>query len=142
MPQTDEGVARKQLDPEAVRRLNRVTQETGAVICVSSTWRLGDEGQWERTQWMLRCRGVVGRIIDRTPNLFREVPSGLLLSEARRGTEIDAWLKGHPEVSRFAIVDDDGDMFPHMDRLVQTSFETGLLDDHVERLVQMLGRGP
>jgi hypothetical protein len=29
-----------------------------------------------------------------------------------RGEEIKAWLHQHPEVTRYAIVDDDSDMLP------------------------------
>ncbi len=44
-----------------------------------------------------------------------------------RGKEIAAWLHLVP-VDTFAIVDDDSDMGNHIDRLVQTTHEHGLLD--------------
>jgi len=57
-----------------------------------------------------------------------------------RGDEIDEWLSRHPEVSRFAIVDDVDDFLPKQRRyFVHTSYDLGLLDKHVKRLVAILG---
>jgi hypothetical protein len=38
------------------------------------------------------------------------------------------------------ILDDDADMEPHMDRLIQTSWKIGLQDAHMNRAIKMLGR--
>jgi hypothetical protein len=44
-----------------------------------------------------------------------------------RGLEINAWLSQHPEVTQYAIVDDNPDMLPDQSvRFVQTSGEEGL----------------
>jgi hypothetical protein len=56
-----------------------------------------------------------------------------------RGHEIQAWLSRHREVTEFAIVDDNSDMAHLRDRLVLTSWATGMLDEHADRLVAMLG---
>ena len=132
-------ISEHQLDPVAVERLNRVIARTGAVICVSSTWRIGSEEHWRDTRFRLRHRDLKARIVGRTPNLSGRIPGGLLYSAVRRGLEIQAWLDKNPQVTRIAIVDDDSDMAHLMDRLVKTSMELGLLDEHVERLVAMLG---
>ena len=55
-----------------------------------------------------------------------------------RGYEIDFWLRQHPEVDRFVILDDGSDMEMHTHRLVQTDAQEGLLDEHAELAVAML----
>jgi hypothetical protein len=113
-------------DPIAVARLNAFIERTGATIVVSSTWRKGRTLQ--ELIDVMRFFGVTGPIFDKTPEL-----------NTRRGREIDHWLKSHGTmVEKFAIVDDDSDMDPHMDRLVKTEFATGLLDEHCERLAKLL----
>jgi hypothetical protein len=119
----DESIA---IDPVAGSRLEQVLTRTGACMVLSSTWRICNT--LEEVTEFLQKRGVPSaKFIGETPIL-----SGY------RGKEIQAWLKEHPEFVRFAIVDDDSDMEPFLDKLVQTSWETGLLDEHVERLVQLL----
>jgi hypothetical protein len=76
---------------------------------------------------------------------LRKTPGGIYAAEAR-GQEIQAWLDGAPrygiEVESFVILDDDSDMVHLADRLVKTSFETGLLDEHVDRAIAMLVAAP
>jgi hypothetical protein len=56
-----------------------------------------------------------------------------------RGSEIAEWLSRHPEVDRYAIVDDDSDMLPEqVPFFVQTSFETGMTDEHAAKLIEVL----
>ena len=118
----------KHFDPAACARLDRVLFSTGAKVVVSSTWRLTNTtSQIER---FLISRGAASaRIIGATP------PSW---AGSRRGDEIQEYLDGHPGVTRFAIVDDDSDMLHLIPRLVKTTWEEGLLDDHVEKLIRML----
>ena len=55
-------------------------------------------------------------IIDRTPSL-----------PTKRGEEIKAWLDAHPEVERYAILDDDPDMLGEQLRFfTQTDHREGL----------------
>lgn len=124
-------------DPEAVERVNRVTSGAGAVVCLSSTWRLGDQKQWTRTRKLLRVAGIEAEIVDRTPNNGHADP-GAPFHKARRGSEIWDWLQACPTVTGFAIVDDDSDMGPLLPRLVQTTWDRGLQDEHVERLIAVL----
>lgn len=58
-----------------------------------------------------------------------------------RGKEIQMYLKAHPEVTKFAILDDDSDMKPYMNRLVKTESRNGLTFTDTEKLIEMLG-GP
>lgn len=96
-------------------------------IVVSSCWRVG------RTtadlQTLFTDRGLIGAsVIDRTG-----------ASRDSRGEEIQEWLDNHPEVTRFVILDDDADMGSLANRLVQTSFRTGLTCDAVDKVIRAFG---
>ena len=56
------------------------------------------------------------------------------------GGRTGEWLSRHPEVERYAIVDDDSDMLPEqMPFFVRTSAETGgLKKRHADRLIKLL----
>lgn len=129
----------RQVDPEAVARLNRLVVETKSKIVISSSWRkLLDPCELNR---VLVDHGLVAEIIGETP----DAPNDPVMCAAYgpvdhvfRGHEIDYWLKQHPEVTRFVILDDSSDMAMHKNRLVQTDCEEGLLDEHVELAIRMM----
>ena len=53
-----------------------------------------------------------------------------------RGHEIQLWLDEHPEVRRYAILDDDDDMLEHQTpNFFQASCETGLTEELADRIV-------
>lgn len=129
-----------QIDDEAVERLNRIVHATEAVIVVSSSWRkLLDPPDLHR---ILRNHGLRAVIVGETPetakdpDLLAEV--GERVDRYHRGHEIDAWLRRHPQVDRFVILDDGSDMVMHKNRLVQTDCMEGLLDEHVEFAIKLL----
>lgn len=131
------------IDAPTVPRLNAITDRTGAKIVISSSWRLArypdhDPGPVWRLRRILAAHGVTGDIIDVTPHLLEQVPGWVIGKGRERGYEIQAWLDGHPEVTSFAILDDDSDMVHLALRHVKTSWKTGLLDEHVERVIAML----
>jgi hypothetical protein len=124
------------LDEAAIARLRRVIERTGCKVVLSSTWRM-----LERHVDRLReAGGFPSPHQDwRTIELPIEVRNGVVVTR-QRGEEIAEWLSRHPEVERYAIIDDDGDMLPgQLPFFVQTTFETGLTDEHAERLVAILG---
>lgn len=120
----------RQLDRAAIERLNEIIRQTGAKIVVSSTWRM-----WYRPagfQLILEAYGLQGEVIDRT-----------WLSPSRyRAHEIRKWLEEATlKIESFVALDDDSfDMVEVADRLVNTNCLTGLLDEHIERAVEILRR--
>lgn len=132
------------LCPQAIERFRRLVSETGARVVLSSTWRLGNFPN--EHVFALRRAGVLERQHRdwRTKDLRGKVSTGgIELPDHKRGNEIAEWLSRHPEVTRYAIVDDDSDMLPdQMPRFVQTTFETGLRNEHCERLAAILTLGP
>jgi hypothetical protein len=128
-----------QIDRDAVARLNRLVAQTGAKIVVSSSWRLLlDPPELHR---VLAGHGLVAEIIGETPDGPNDPEIRAELSDSDRifrGHEIDAWLRKHPEVERWVILDDSGDMVMHKNRLVQTDAQEGLLDEHVDLAIRVM----
>jgi len=125
------GCRRESIDPDALRRLERIINETGAKIVISSSWRIGRETV--EIKELLRIAGFKHwqEIIDRTPSTSS-------LTE-RRGEEIRMWLDKNPEnIGNFIILDDDSDMDKLMDRLVHTDWEHGLTDVETENAIARL----
>lgn len=118
------------VDPEAVARLDRLIVETGAAVVLSSTWRT--KQPLHQTVWMLAANGLTR---DATQ---RFLGTTAVHNGRERGREIDLWVRAARCVEAFATLDDDSDMDPHMDRLVQTSVEMGLRDEHCARVREML----
>ncbi len=118
------------IDPLIVPRLNRVTDETGAMLVISSTIRKRHRAIEFREHFA--NHGITGKVLGCTPVL-----GGL------RGQEIATWLSDYRRagraVERFAIIDDGVDMEPHLDRLVKTEYDDGMLDVHAEKLIELLG---
>ena len=86
------------LDPALVQRCLDLLTRTGARVVLSSTWRLYPH--------ILAAVTAAIPPSDVTPEV-RERRIGQYVS---RGTEIAMWLAQHPEVTRYAIIDDDHDM--------------------------------
>lgn len=124
------------LDPEAVANLNRIIEETGCQVVISSTWRRSNSlGTLLR---LLCLRGFDKKHWDNfigvTPVLDRKDREMV-----ERGHEIQAWLDKHPEkFDRIVILDDDGDMVHLMPHLVLTSGETGLDTEKTEDVIRRL----
>lgn len=128
-------LARRQLDPATVLLMNDVVRRTGCAVVLSSSCRIAPG--MERMANVLRLGGATFELLDRTPSCAQKVGSLYIGSE--RGAEIREWLDGHPEVTKFAIVDDADDMGPLADRLVQTKWATGLTRADAMALIGMLG---
>lgn len=134
-------------DP-SVANLNKITDTTGASLVISSTWRIGTEGQFEDLILYLQEQGVTAPVVGRTPSLPSvDLPpyspyGRMKRSEAQRGTEIQAWMDERKEVTwNFIILDDESDMAHLLHKLVRTDgmASEGLREDHVVRALKLLG---
>jgi hypothetical protein len=117
----------KQLDGQAVARLDALLRRTGAKVVISSSWRgLVQLPGWLRERGLSEAHEIVG-VTPRIPG--------------PRGLEIQEWMTRHrvaPE--QIVILDDEDDMAHLAHRLVQTSFmddDGGLRERHVERAVAL-----
>lgn len=123
--------------PDAVAQLNRVLSMTDAKIVVSSAWRY--RRTVEQLDELLVEEGMPkGSVIGKTAE-GTKLPDSDLWCEPR-GTEIQRWLDAHPEVQRYAIVDDSfdaGEGHPS-EAFIQTSWEGGLTSDAADRIIRRL----
>lgn len=110
-------------DEVSIRLLQEAVRSTGAVVVLTSSWR-GKVGK-ELLQWRL---GV------RLEDVTRPEKDGEV-----RGNQIKDWLDDHPEVTHYAILDDDEDMLPEqMPHLILTSKRNGFLLGHYDQLCEAL----
>jgi len=112
----------RKFDHVAVGLVRGIAEAADAVIVLSSAWRTCDN-------WTDLGPALGLCITARTPSLL-----------GPRGKEIAAWLAAHPEVERYAIVDDDADMLPEqMPFFVKTNMREGLTFDGAAKLAELLG---
>src|SRR4051794_19397850 len=107
-------------DPELVTRLKDVLAKTGAEVVLSSTWRYDPVG-------ILAARHFGIPFIDVTPDLPKQP----------RNLEIRQWLRAHPDVERFAVLDDEDDDLDDLP-LFQPYSKTGLDPETAEGVVAYL----
>lgn len=142
------------IDPERIVLVNEIVERTGCKIVLSSSTRSD-----VRMSLVLAKAGLKAPIFDSTPFLLWKVDpeTGGILDTTTRADEIyETWRKHNPRV--FCVLDDqDHDWTrlvkhlmkgwsPQEEReklwheifLVQTTFEKGLLREHVERAVTIL----
>lgn len=139
---------RDAIDALTVPRLNAITDRSGAAIVISSTWR--KMYQLDDLARVLAQHGVTGRVIGATPVLVDPLgpphKDGFQPCRSKpRAHEIAAWLDAHPEVTSFAVLDDDPDVLvlPHIAaRVVGTAWSDGLLDEHVESVCALFSDTP
>lgn len=119
------------LAPGNVAVLDQIVRATGAVIVVTSTWRLAMPLEQLRAHFAeARC---VAQIVDVTPDL----------DACRRDREIRAWLAAQREPPRcYAILDDDREMLSLSDRLVRTDQLVGLSARELPRVLALLNASP
>lgn len=129
------------LNPEKLNILHEILNKTGAKIVISSSWRLLEEGM----EYLEKYLGSCMHLNNKTPinNNYEILPDGttskIYLGKIR-GDEIKAWLDKHPEITTYAILDDDSDMlFEQKPFFVKTDTMKGLERFHIDFLVEILG---
>jgi len=123
-PVVDSSSSWSKFDPVAVGLLKSAIVETGASVVLCSNWR--HDANMPTLEYVL---GI--NIMDVT----RDHEDG-----DTRGDQIKDWLANHPEVERYAILDDKEDYYSgQMDHLCRTSTRNGFLLGHYEELVDLLG---
>lgn len=121
----------KWLQPTAVARVNQILDATGAQLIISSTWR--KLNTQEELQILLGVRGLSHQIMGMTPVL----PPKHFMEQVPRGEEIGAWLADHPEVTSFAILDDDW-VDPYKAQHVWVHPHQALTDENVAKAIALL----
>ncbi|MDB5822198.1 MAG: hypothetical protein JWR21_902 [Herminiimonas sp.] len=122
-PHSFSGECKGRFDWVAVALIRQLCEETGCSIVLSSSWRI--------LHTVHECaNGLDLPIFDKTPNLG-----------GPRGLEVNAWLAEHPEITHYAIVDDNSDMLlDQMENFVQTDELVGLSIRDWADLKRILGQ--
>ena len=119
---------KKKLDIVSIGLLKFICDVSDAKIVITSTWR------YDRTMmWFKEYFSILGwdnfPIIDSTK-----------MTESCRGIEIQMWLKEHPEVSNYAIIDDDSDMLvSQQSKFVNVCAVTGLTLKDALKVLRIFG---
>jgi hypothetical protein len=112
--------SREQLDPAAVKLVSDFALEKDADTVISSTWRRLHT--LKEINAMLKARGWQARLpFDVTPKT----------DEGFRGDEVNRWLWDNRPIHPHVIFDDDGDFHPDQP-IVQTTFEFGITEAHID----------
>lgn len=107
-------------DPVATEVVRKCC-ETGVKIVVTSTWRIGVE--LSNDESALVSSLIKHRLYD---HLFLPDWKTPYLG-TKRGLEIADWLRSHPEVVDYRILDDDSDMLEEQtSRFIQTHCHDGI----------------
>lgn len=102
------------IDPHMAFMVGKIQLDTDCKVVLSSSWRHHPDG-------IAAVEKSIVPVFDKTP---------MLDHLGVRGDEIKAWLDQHPEVERYAILDDDSDMLPEqMPNFFKTTFQNGLIED-------------
>ena len=97
-------------DKGAVKVLNKILEETGAEIVVSSDWRL--HANLEELGDYYESQGIIKRpiaVTDQFKDVFPKEWNAFRFRaelELERSMEIGYWLENHPEVTHWVAVDD------------------------------------
>lgn len=123
------------LDHSKIELLANLVHSTGAVVIISSSWRIGGFEKAESMKNLTNQLNQHGIIVSGyTPTSFEGV----------RGREIAQWIMTHcTHIPQFCIFDDDSDMEDlKEEHLVQTTWKEGLLPIHIEKAKEVLNRIP
>ena len=115
--------------------IRRILRETGAGSVLSSTWR--KRPNMLPYLWKNLGAAVKARHIGNTPVMDSRQENGLWRA-VPRGEEIQAWLSMNPQVTRFAILDDDADMCHLTPHLVKTDNRVGVTEEIASEVIRRL----
>jgi hypothetical protein len=160
------GRPENEIDPQAVGLLDKIVQASRAKIVISSSWRKAYSLTEIREAIHNATKGeypaVTESIIDETPHWveMHERPAHWQQASYQRGFEIAKWLVDNtsapenkeftltvemhehvpdrPQLDGFVILDDDSDMAWLQEHFVKTEHDTGLLPEHIEKVLKVL----
>ena len=124
------------IDDRAIANLNRIIEETGCKVVLSSSWRSSMESENVFTQYILKLKGFKYELYDVTPILWHKEFG------TQRGEEIQSWMNKESEnneIESYVILDDDSDMLPEqMNNFIHVDSNIGLIDKDVCKAIKIL----
>lgn len=150
-----------EIDPLAIDQLNRIIEQTGAKVVVSSTWRHGKTVQ--ELYEFLTFVGFKGEVISKTPSFHAKgntIDGDRIGYTVPRGCEIDWWLENEGKfhrinwsverqeeylekslVKNYIILDDDSDMlYGQREHFVKTNTQSGLTNEIADKCIEILNK--
>jgi len=128
----DGGWAMPSIDfqPDRMKMISRICEKTGAKIVISSDWRSDGFDK-------------ISRLISPylSPHIHEDWATEI---RGYRWAEIERWLSNHPEVTKYAILDDmavhfDGCPKAMADRLVLCTNRFGFVLQLASRVMELIG---
>lgn len=116
--------------------VGRIQLQTGCEVVLSSSWRNDPEGVKNVSERVVELLGKTGN--HKWDGKIRNA-RGHDWPHELRGDEVNDWLAEHPEVTKYAILDDDSDFYDDQP-LFKTTFKDGLTDEIAEAVIEHLGR--
>lgn len=116
-------------DPIAVALLNKILENGDIELVISSVWRLFG---YEKICETLKNNGIDTAFLHEDWDTDR-IYEG---ASSNRVAEIKKWLKEHPEVKSYVVIDDK-DL--KIDNFVQVSYQDGLLWCHYLKVCEIFG---
>lgn len=145
-----DGFIRRNIDPAAVARLQRICDATHPMVVLSSSWR-----QMYclplMTESLAKLGGFTHPILGATPALEpvgyvkATIEEGLFVGS--RGIEIQAWIDRllahvtNPVTYSYVVLDDEN-VVGHDGFFVRTSFQEGLTDREADEAIRILADRP
>lgn len=134
----DEHIKRKlsMIDDRAIANLNRIVEETGCKVVLSSSWRSSRESDNAFIEYIFKLKGFKYELYDVTPRIWvKEFGT-------QRGEEIQLWMDKESEkneIESYVILDDDSDMLPkQMSNFIHVDGQVGLIDKDVFTAIEIL----
>lgn len=117
------------IDPYMAFLVGKIQLQTGCQVVLSSAWR-------HHADSIKIIEQRVVKLFDKTPASWYDREND---HHSTRGEEIQKWLDAHPEVTRYAILDDDSDMLEtQKPNFFKTSWEEGLTQEIAEAVITHL----
>ncbi len=105
------------IDPHMAFMVGKIVLDTDCKVVLSSSWRSTEDGITE-------VESQVVKLYDCTPSSWYGKEKD---HHSTRGEEIQKWLDVHPEVTKYAILDDDSDMLEsQLPNFFKTTWLNGL----------------
>ena len=124
------------IDNRAIANLNRIVEETGCKVVLSSSWRSFRESDNAFTEYILKLKGFKYELYGVTPRIWvKEFGT-------QRGEEIQLWMNKESEkneIESYVILDDDSDMLPEqMNNFIHVDSNIGLTYKDVCKAIKIL----
>lgn len=123
----------KHIEEHLVERLLWLMNKTGAVLCISSSWR----GDMDDLQLQMEKSGfnLWDRVVGKTPSFYN----------GGRGDEIAAWIANRTNIEKYVVLEDEiddvcGKKCSSIPRefVVEVNMKTGITDDDVKKAIEIL----